>query len=484
MRNFILFNRQGLLEALGELVVSCPPQDFLVVSVDIDSRQCRQGSLFFPVLSPEPRQALNRALARGAVALVVTPDIQVPVGGRPVVVSDMRLALKRLAQFGRKRMSGPVIGVTGSVGKTTAKSLTSHLLSHAGECVETYDGWNVNFGLDVCLSNLGEHTDYAVVEIAGSGPGQIERLAPAVSPTVGVLTAIGGAHGMNFSDDYDVLLSKSRLFDYVDTAVTSSEIISWDDERDASIRRRFKKKLVSVSIESECGDVYLEDVHLGPVSSLVSARVFDETVKYILPFPGRHLVLNSLYALATASVLGLEPQRFAPAFEAWSMPEGRGLRLRVELTKDRVVEIIDDSYNASPESMKALISVLTSRKGARRRVLVFGDMLELGVDERGKHADLASYLSNSGIDHLITVGPLSALVVAGVDKNGFTHRSFPDSAAAAADILNELSSGDVVGVKGSQAVGLRKVVAAISKGSRKSNVSNHHWSIESEFGCA
>lgn len=469
---------------LGELVISCPPQDFLVASVDIDSRQCRQGSLFAPVLSPEPRQALTRALARGAVALVVTPNLEVPAGGRPVVVSDMRLALKRLAQVGRQRMRGPVVGVTGSVGKTTVKSLISHLLSHAGECVETYDGWNVNFGLDVCLANLGEHADYAVVEIAGSGPGQIERLAPAVSPTVGVLTAIGGAHGMNFQDSYEVLRSKSRLFDYVDTAITSNEIISWDDGREAAIRGRFKKRLVSVSLERASGDVHVEDIHLGPVSSMVSARVFDEAVKYVLPYPGKHLVLNSLYALAAASVLGLEPRRVAPAFETWSMPEGRGLRWRAELSKGKVVEIIDDSYNASPESMKALISVLTSRKGARRRVLVFGDMLELGVDEQEKHADVAGLISKSGVDHLVTVGPLSALAVAGIDKKGFTHRSFPDSAAAAADILNELSSGDVVGVKGSQAVGLRKVVAAISKGSRKSNVSNHHWSIESEFGCA
>lgn len=460
----------NVAEAARLMRVDTPP--VAIASIDIggysiDSRTARAGDLFFALRGEnhDGHDHVGSALERGAVAAVVEREVAGAAPERQVRVSDSLEALQQLAKNLLAEWGGPVVGVTGSAGKTTTKDLTARVLSAAGTTHKSVGNLNNAFGLPKSVLEMvsggRQPSDYrfAVLEMGMSTPGEIRRLTEIAPPTVGVVTIVAPVHTEFFEDGIEgVANAKAELIDGLKAGGTA--VLNADDPRVARMRERRDDIATLTYGFADGADVRATGLE---AEGLAGSRFRVETpagsADVRLPLVGRHNVGNALAAIAAGLALDVP---LGAAVDALADAEPSKMRGQVVRLANGAT-ILDDSYNSSPKAFEAMVSALSGIAEANRRIVVAGEMLELGPESAEMHAACGRAVAAAGIDLLAGVrGDAKSLVAAARDAGMGDRAVFVEAPEDAATWLAaELRDGDVVLVKGSRGVATDRVVAAL-----------------------
>jgi UDP-N-acetylmuramoyl-tripeptide--D-alanyl-D-alanine ligase len=407
----------------------------------IDTRAIEPGDLFAGLVGErvDGGRFAADALSAGAWGVLVTPEHAAGLSGGAILAADDPLAaLQRLATAWRRALDAAVIGVTGSVGKTSTKQLIAALVAPHRRVAANPANFNTEIGLPLAILAAPPGTEVLVLEMGMRGFGQIDELARIAEPDVGVITNIGPVHLELVGSLAGVARAKAELLAHVPVAVIPAGVSLLDPYlRDGLDVVRFGT------------DVMLEDFDRPRVTIL--AR--ELRVELEVPFTSRHQLVNLLAAVAAAQAVGVEPNgRVDVSFGAL-----RGEH--VELPSGVVV--INDCYNANPLSMRAALDDLATQAPEGRRVAVLGDMLELGAGESEAHREIGAYAARSGVDVLVAVGPLSGVMPSAFGGEAHLAADAQEAAEVAARLVRP---GDVVLVKASRGIGLETVGEALARG--------------------
>ncbi|GIX48726.1 MAG: UDP-N-acetylmuramoyl-tripeptide--D-alanyl-D-alanine ligase [Candidatus Tectimicrobiota bacterium] len=435
-----------------------------VRGVSTDSRTLRAGELFvaLPGARFDGHQFIAEAVRRGARAVIVAAARAaalppVPAEVAVVVVADPLAALQALAQARRGTYGGTVIAVTGSNGKTTVKEMTAAVLQTHYPTFKAPASYNNHIGVPLALLQLPSTAQMAVFELGMNHLGEIRRLCELVQPHVGVLTNIGLAHVGYLGSIERIQEAKGELIEALDAS--SVAVVNADDPRTLALGRRARGRLVTFgqAVTAEVRGRLLHDAGLDGFRCLLELQGTAWEVH--VPLPGRHNLSNALAAAAVGLALAVPPARIVAGLEAY-----RGVPGRLTVHRLGEVVVVDDTYNANPQSMQAALAFVQRLEGAGRRLAVLGDMLELGEAAPALHAEIGAVAARSGLAYLITVGPLARHMAEGAAAAGMPRPRIvcvEDHEAALAVLRRLLEAGDVVLVKGSRGMAMERVVQGL-----------------------
>ncbi|KAA0068589.1 UDP-N-acetylmuramoyl-tripeptide--D-alanyl-D-alanine ligase [Rhodanobacter sp. T12-5] len=421
-----------------------------VSGVVIDTRKLKPGDLFVAIKGEraDGHDYLAAAAARGAVAALVTRkvDSELP----QILVNDAELALGDLASAVRAQRDVRVVGITGSNGKTTVKTLVASILSRHGRTHVSAGNYNNELGLPLTLLAMPRDTEYAVLEMGAGKPGDIAYLAAIARPDIGLVTLIAPAHLARMGSIEGVAETKGAMYQAL--PADGIAIINADDSFAS-----FFSGLAGARRQLRFGLDQPADIGADIIEQRVDGSRFvlstpQGDAEVSLPLPGRHNIANALAATAVALALEVPLETIVAGLE--QVPGVAG-RLRREVTAGGWT-LIDDSYNANPGSMAAAIDTL--RLAGGERWLVLGDMAELGADARALHAGIGELARVRGIERLFAVGPFGAATVEAFGAGG---EHFDDKAALIAVLQAQLHAGVTCLVKGSRSAGMEQVVLAL-----------------------
>jgi UDP-N-acetylmuramoyl-tripeptide--D-alanyl-D-alanine ligase len=442
---------QGTAELL---VAGRGPVDRAFNRAVIDSRQVQPGDLFFALLG-EHRNGhdfVDDALARGAAGLVVERPLDAPPDVAVFQVSDSLSALQRLAAHWRTRHDTRVVGVTGSVGKTTCKELIAAVLGARWRVLKSPANLNTEIGLPLTLLELRPEHERAVLEMAMYGPGEIDLLCRIARPQIGVVTNVGPVHLERLGSVGAIAAAKAELVDALPPDGVA--VLNGDDPRVTAMASRTKARVLLYGQSQHC-DVRGDDLAsrgLDGISFRLSYEGRDRRVEAHLP--GRHHLYAALAAAAVGLAEGMTLTEAAAALRQ-ARPE---LRLRV-LSGPNGATVLDDSYNASPQSMLAALDLLGELPG--RRIALLGEMRELGAAEEEGHRQVGERAAACA-DLVLVLGERARPLYEAAQTTGAAEVRFLTSTQEAAPVLrDELQPGDYLLVKASRAVGLESVVDAL-----------------------
>jgi UDP-N-acetylmuramoyl-tripeptide--D-alanyl-D-alanine ligase len=449
----------------------------------IDSRSVGAGELFF-ALSQEDyaragfngtfadaHQYINEALAQGAVAAVARADrVRADANlqrlkDRLLLVDDAIAALQTLAHRVYEHWGKPVVAITGSAGKTTAKELTAHLLSNSGRRVLKSEK-NYNNGLGLPLSVLQmvsggrapEQFDVAVLEMGMSSPThEIRRLCEITPPDVAVELMVAPVHLEYLGTIENIAAAKAELIEGLKPEGVA--VLNADDPWVMKMRGKHAGRTMTFGIENNA-DVTAKEIdacHLGVISFRLQTPLGESPAT--LPMSGRHNLMNALAAAAVATFFGVTPEQMAGALSSAKPPRMRGEVLDFAAG----FRVVDDSYNSNPRSLVNMVRTITEGgTQSLRRIVIAGEMLELGPDAAALHREAGAEIARTGIEVLWGVRGLAVEIVGGANEAGLKEtRFFADSNEAAHAIVGEIRKGDLVLIKGSRGVATEKIVSAI-----------------------
>lgn len=436
---------------------AAPPDAFRCFAIDSRKIDAAMTTLFFALKGPnhDGHDFVGAASAAGAAGVVVSREDA--LAGRAIpgfLVADTTLALQDLARSVRPRFES-VVGITGSAGKTTAKEMTAAVLSARRPTGRTAGNLNNTYGLPLTLLNQPEDARAVVLEMGMSTPGEITRLAEIADPDVGVILNVREVHLGNFASIDEIAKAKGELFRGMRAGAVA--VYNAADPRVRRLADAFPGRRVSFALGA-AADVIGRDVRDDIVQGVrfrVSADGADHDVR--LSMFGAHNVENALAALAVARALG---DGLPGALRALSAVRPATMRGEVVRLGADVV-LVDDTYNSNPSAMASVLGSLAATSWTGRKVLVAGDMLELGPRSAEFHRQVGEQAARSGVGLLVAVGPMAQETVSGAAPLGLTAtRCYPDSAAAAAEAAAYLAPGDLAVVKGSRGIAMEKVIAA------------------------
>jgi UDP-N-acetylmuramoyl-tripeptide--D-alanyl-D-alanine ligase len=413
--------------------------------VSIDSRLIRAGQLFVAIKAErDGHDFVSAAVDAGAAAVMVNhgkvaEGLRVPA----VVVEDTGAALLALGSAARDRLAGDVVGITGSVGKTSTKDLVAAALGAARRVTASERSFNNELGVPLTLANAPPSTEVAVIEMGARGPGHITLLSRVARPTVGVVTCAAAAHTALFGTVDNIAAAKGELVESLPAGGTA--VLNGDDARVAAMTKRTKAHSLLYSTIQPNADLFAGDIRLDDhLRATFHARTPWGTVSVVLGARGAHQVPNALAALAVACVCGVELESAAAA-----LADARLSPWRMEVGRTQAgAFLINDSYNANPTSMRAALEALAAVP-ARRRVAVLGEMAELGDRSDEEHRSIADYAAHLGVE-VIAVGTVAY---------GLPPATGIDDAEL---LLSDLSARDAVLVKASRVSGLEHLAARLA----------------------
>ncbi len=449
-------------------------RDWACTGISIDTRTLEPGDLFVALTAArDGHDFVAQALEHGAAAALVS---RIPEGvgedSPLLLVDDVQAALEALGQAGRARSAARVVAITGSVGKTSTKEMLRTMLTDQGRTHASVASYNNHWGVPLTLARMPADTEYAVIEIGMNHPGEIAPLAKMARPHVALITTVAAAHLEAFDDVTGIAIEKASILEGLEYG--GSAVLNCDLDTSAILfAKAHDMKRADIGFGRNGFDWVLKQVDIRDDVTVVQAEVHEVPLVFKINAPGSHFAMNALGALAAAEALGADRALSVQSLGRWTPYAGRGARevIRLDVIEDDLtLQLIDESYNANPTSMAAALEVLgaaavtddVGRVAKGRRIAVLGDMKELGPTGPDLHAGIADLPTMAQIDMVHCVGPLMAHL----------HRALPDgkrglhtddSATLAAQLPRRLDSGDVVMVKGSQSMGLSRIVDAIRK---------------------
>ena len=426
-----------ILKATGGKLL-CGDEAVAVTSFFTDSRQAKAGAMFVPIRGEraDGHDYIPAVLESPAAATFT--DHEIPLGEKPIVlVKDCREALQKAAAWYREQFAIPVVGVTGSVGKTTAKEMVAQALTAKFRVLKTAGNQNSQVGVPITVCGLKK-----------------DHTAAVVKPTCAVMTNIGVSHIEFMKTRENILKEKAHIADYI--PVDGALFVNGDDDLLPTLKETLGGKVVTFGLGPTCDwRAYgLNEADKGTFFTCLSPA--GEKTEVFVPAAGEHNVRNALAAMAVARYLGVPAEDAVRAISAYKAPA-----MRQQVVEAGGLLIIDDSYNASPDSMRSAIDVLATRPVTGKRAAVLADMLELGDFSQQGHYEVGSYARERGVELLVAVGPLAKGIAAGYGPEAHL---FATNEEATAFLQETLRPGDAVLVKGSRGMRTDEIVAALTAG--------------------
>jgi UDP-N-acetylmuramoyl-tripeptide--D-alanyl-D-alanine ligase len=420
----------------------------------IDSRTVAPGSLFFAVKGErlDGHDFVTEALQKGATAAVVQRDqlSRLPSKTGLLAVDDTLLALQALATAVRRLWGKPLIGITGSAGKTTTKEAIAHVLSTRFRVLKSEGNFNNHFGLPLMLLKLEPGHDIAVIEMGMSHSGEIAALAKIAHPGIGVVTNVAPVHLEFFNSVADIARAKYELIESLPS--TGTAVLNADDEYVSQFGRDFKGKVVMYGFGS-AADVRAENVEQhGPAGSTFDVVVGGCRERATLPLVGAHNIPNALAAVAVGLQRGLSPSEAVAALSSLAPADKRG-----QVVQLGNITVINDCYNSNPKALDAMVDSLASMP-AQRRIVVAGEMLELGPSGPALHEQSGEHMAEKRVDFVLGVRGLAQHIVEAAKRKGVPGQFVASPEAAGEWLAREAREGDVVLLKASRGVKLEKAL--------------------------
>jgi UDP-N-acetylmuramoyl-tripeptide--D-alanyl-D-alanine ligase len=449
----------------GRALTSIPKDAPPIKSVSTDSKQAEPFSLFVAIKGERANghDFLPDAASRGAVAALVqeAPKKLLP-NLHLIAVDDTRRAMGRLATFVRKQMQATVIAVAGSNGKTTTKHFIGSVLEPFKRGSISPKSFNNDIGVPLAIFPADPFQDYVVLEIGTNHHGEVQHLSEMALPDIAVITNIGAEHLEGLTDIEGVRREEASIIRGLNPK--GCLIVNGDDAPLLAHVAQYKGQKVTFGL-NPTNDLFATDIHCGQdgvrfnLNGNIRRRVY-------VPMLGRHSACNALAAIAVGRKMGLEVEAIID-----SLSRAHGPDMRLQLSKVNGVTVLNDAYNANPNSTRAAIETLLALPNPRgRRVAVLGDMLELGQHSDHYHQETGELAGASDLDLLICVGKKAQLIASSARAAGMDGPrvvTYPDASAAARGFLRRVRGGDLILLKGSRGIGLEAVARAITDRSKK-----------------
>lgn len=436
--------------------------DSAITGVSIDTRTLQAGDLFFALKGEQSdgHEFIGGALEAGAGGLVVSDESAVPADlDKPVVkVQDVLWSLGDLAAYYRSKFDVRVIGITGSVGKTTTKEMLSAILERRWQVLKNEMNYNNEIGVPLTLFQLDAGHEIVVLEMAMRGLGEIRRLTRIAKPEIGIITNVGISHIERLGSQGAIADAKSELLQ--ELPPDGLAVLNAEDGYFSVMKDRFGGRVISFG---SCKDADVIGARIrqsreGRCECVIMKQ--GDAIDVSMPVVGYYNVYNALAAAAAAIGMGLDMFTIKDGLENFTQPS-----MRMELTKSRQgFTVLNDAYNASPASVFAALKTLQALAGYDRKIVILGDMLELGDYAPKAHRDIGSAIARSGVSKLVVVGDLAADIVEGAKSAGYAESDiqwYPDSASAAIALRSQVKDGDAVLVKGSRAMKMEEIVRTL-----------------------
>ncbi|WP_339201241.1 UDP-N-acetylmuramoyl-tripeptide--D-alanyl-D-alanine ligase [Peribacillus sp. FSL P2-0133] len=439
-----------------------PFQSKGINGVTIDSRTVKEGCLFIPLKGGQVdgHQYVKQALAQGAAASFWQRDVPNPPNDLPIIiVENTEKALQQLARSYRQQLNIKVIGITGSNGKTTTKDMTAALLATTYKVHKTIGNFNNHLGLPLTVLSMEEDTEAAVLEMGMSSRGEIEFLSKMTKPDVAIITNIGESHLLDLGSREEIANAKLEI---VEGLAKDGTLIYHGDE--PLLRNRIKDfpdlNVISFG-RTEQNDLYPQTISQGADSTEFTIASGEKEINYEIPVLGNHNVLNALAAILVAKEFNVDDSSIRKGLSTIQLTN-----MRMELVEGaKGQKIINDAYNASPTSVKAAVELVEGLSGFEKKILVLGDMLELGPQEKDFHLKIGELISNERIDKIFTFGPLAEFIAKGASKSFSSEqvRPFQDKQELIEELKSSTQGNDIILVKASRGMKLEEVVQALQK---------------------
>jgi UDP-N-acetylmuramoyl-tripeptide--D-alanyl-D-alanine ligase len=444
-------------QAVGGRALNPAPAEAKPIStVSTDSRHIAAGSLFFALRGEkfDGHQYLPQVAAAGAVAAIVDRAPAEPIPGLHLIgVADSRQALGRLSSVARKALRGKVIAVAGSNGKTGTKHLIHAALSPKFRGTVSPRSFNNDIGVPLTLLPAEPSQDYVVVEMGTNHRGEIRVLTKMASPDIAVITNCGVEHLAGLGDLAGVRLENASITEGMNEK--GLLIVNGDDDDLLATVSPYRGRRITFGLNPS-NDLFATDIACGLDG--VRFRLNKSRLIIFVPLLGKHTAVNALAAIAIARRLGVAEESVVAGLSTATGPE-----MRLERLDAGGVTIINDAYNANPNSMRAALETLAALEAKTRRVAVLGDMLELGESAEEYHREIGRFAGTCKLDVLACVGDNAQIIAGAAAMSADCVMRYPDAQAAAADVPKWLNDGDLVLLKGSRGIHLELVARAIAE---------------------
>lgn len=429
-------------------------EKIFIKNISTDTRNIKEGDLFVPIIGEnfDGHNFINVAFEKGAIACLS----QKPISTDKIVVNvkNTKEALKDLAMYYKSLFDIPVVALTGSVGKTTTKDMLASCLSVKYKTLKTQGNFNNEIGLPLTIFNIDEDTEVAVLEMGMNHFGEISALSKIAKPDIAIITNIGVSHIENLGSREGILRAKYEIFEYLKP--NGIKILNGDDDMLSTLNED-KEKSYFYSIDNKL-DAYATNIQEKGIDGIsATINYFNKSFNVDLKIPGRYMISNALAVTLACHSLGLIENEIKQGLETF-----KPSKMRMDIIKTDKYTIINDVYNANPNSMKATLDVLAITKG--RKVAILGDMFELGSYSNDMHYDVGKYATEKNIDELVFIGKHSYYMLEGAksnkdSKSNINYFKTQDDFFESIDKL--LKQGDTILVKASRGMKLENTVDKI-----------------------
>ncbi|GAB6412877.1 UDP-N-acetylmuramoyl-tripeptide--D-alanyl-D-alanine ligase [Bacillus cereus] len=421
--------------------------------VRIDSKNMKEGNVFVPIIRvKDGHEYVKESMDNGAVASLWKKSYGTPPKGVPIIfVDDTLFALQQLAQFYRREINVKVIGITGSNGKTTVKDIIEGILSSTYRVHKTKGNFNSQIGLPLTILEMKRDTEFLILEMGMSEKGQIRNLSRIAQPDVAVITMIGQSHLETLGSRKEIAKAKLEIID----GLRENGLFLYNGD-EPLLSRNNKTSSVNCKTfgEKDTNDLFPTNVQLDEYG--VHFKLNNTKIQYDVPLHGKHNILNAIVGIVVGQFYKVPTEKIQEALQQINITQ---MRFQF-LTAKTGFTIINDAWNASPSSMKAAIETLQKLNAYEKKMIVIGDMLELGKEAKTYHREIGKMLNEESIQYVFTYGALSEIVAEEARKNYHTGKvqSFDNKDEIAEEVLKIITKNDVVLLKGSRGMALEEIV--------------------------
>ena len=413
----------------------------------------KEGNVFVPIIRvKDGHEYVKESMDNGAVASLWKKSYGTPPKGVPIIfVDDTLFALQQLAQFYRREINVKVIGITGSNGKTTVKDIIEGILRSTYRVHKTKGNFNSQIGLPLTILEMKRDTEFLILEMGMSEKGQIRNLSRIAQPDVAVITMIGQSHLETLGSRKEIAKAKLEIID----GLRENGLFLYNGD-EPLLSRNNKTSSVNCKTfgEKDTNDLFPTNVQLDEYG--VHFKLNNTKIQYDVPLHGKHNILNAIVGIVVGQFYKVPTEKIQEALQQINITQ---MRFQF-LTAKTGFTIINDAWNASPSSMKAAIETLQKLNAYEKKMIVIGDMLELGKEAKTYHREIGKMLNEESIQYVFTYGALSEIVAEEARKNYHTGKvqSFDNKDEIAEEVLKIITKNDVVLLKGSRGMALEEIV--------------------------
>jgi len=432
-----------------------------VSGISSDSRTIKEGELFIPIIGErfDGHDFISEAFKKGASACITNKTIKGTKEKVIVLVNDTTKALGDLAQYYRMKFKIPLVAITGSVGKTTTKDMAASVLGQKLNCLKTQGNFNNEIGLPFTLLNLDNFHEAAVIELGMRGFGEIKRLSMIAQPDIALITNIGISHMERLGSKQNILKAKLEILEGLnekgilvlngdDSLLRALDGLTEYDIRFYGIMDKADYNAYDIKSQGERGTVF---------NTVIEGYEYQVYV----PLPGMHNIYNALAAIAVGIELNIPPEAVING-----IAEAKASELRLNIMEIGDIKVINDAYNACPDSMKASLDILSEAEGKNKKIAVLGDMLELGENEKNEHVEIGRYAAGKNIDLIVTVGQIALHIARGAVEAGFEKSlvyTFENTDGALLFLYENIEKNDVILIKGSRYMKMEYIIEKLKE---------------------